>query len=341
MEQTLGKRIMLCRKAKGLTQDQLAEKLGVTAQAVSKWENNQSCPDITMLPKLADIFGITTDELLGRQSEHVHEAQVVTESMNEENDSNGVHIQNGKWEFHYDSGRRGAVFFALMVLSAGVLTMLSEVLGWEVSFWSILWPTALLIFGLQGLFPKFHFFSLGCALFGGYFLLDNLNLITLDLGDLVFPAIVVLFGLSLLADALRKPKKHRFHFTRGDKKQDGVPVQTCTTEDENFHCESAFCEGSQYIDLPRLSRGEINCSFGELTVDLSGCQEVSQDCHIEANCSFGELILQVPKRFLVRPEQSVAFASLEIEGHPDSQPQGTIRLDASISFGQITIQYIE
>ena len=65
MEQTLGKRIMHHRKRMGLTQDQLAEKLGVTAQAVSKWENDQSCPDITMLPKLADIFGISVDALLG------------------------------------------------------------------------------------------------------------------------------------------------------------------------------------------------------------------------------------------------------------------------------------
>ena len=64
MEQTLGKRIVDNRKRLKLTQDQLAEKLGVTAQAVSKWENDQSCPDITILPKLADIFGISTDELL-------------------------------------------------------------------------------------------------------------------------------------------------------------------------------------------------------------------------------------------------------------------------------------
>ena len=57
MEQTLGKRIMHHRKRMGLTQDQLAEKCGVTAQAVSKWENDQSCPDINMLPRLAELFG--------------------------------------------------------------------------------------------------------------------------------------------------------------------------------------------------------------------------------------------------------------------------------------------
>ena len=65
MEVTLGKRIAANRKRLGLTQDQLAEKLGITAQAVSKWENDLSCPDISILPKLADIFGISVSKLLG------------------------------------------------------------------------------------------------------------------------------------------------------------------------------------------------------------------------------------------------------------------------------------
>ena len=67
MEDTLGKRIAAHRRRLGLTQDRLAELLGVTAQAVSKWENDQSCPDISLLPKLSQVFGCTTDELLGIQ----------------------------------------------------------------------------------------------------------------------------------------------------------------------------------------------------------------------------------------------------------------------------------
>ena len=79
MEEALGKRIIANRKRLGMTQDKLAEQLGVTAQAVSKWENDQSCPDITMLPKLAEIFGISVDALLGiAPAEKVHEAEVVT-----------------------------------------------------------------------------------------------------------------------------------------------------------------------------------------------------------------------------------------------------------------------
>ena len=58
--------IVRYRKELGLTQEALAQKLGVTNQAVSKWESGQSCPDIALLPALADLFGITIDALFGR-----------------------------------------------------------------------------------------------------------------------------------------------------------------------------------------------------------------------------------------------------------------------------------
>lgn len=64
MEKTIGQKISMLRKDKGITQDGLAERLGVSPQAVSKWENDISCPDITLLPKLAQQLGITIDELL-------------------------------------------------------------------------------------------------------------------------------------------------------------------------------------------------------------------------------------------------------------------------------------
>lgn len=69
METTLGKRIAALRKQKELKQDDIAQLLEVSPQAVSKWENDQTCPDIGLLPKLAQILGVTTDELLsGKQA---------------------------------------------------------------------------------------------------------------------------------------------------------------------------------------------------------------------------------------------------------------------------------
>lgn len=71
MNETIGNRIQKIRKEKGLTQEDLAEKLGVSAQAVSKWENDASCPDISLLPQLCRILGITTDALLSGKTETV------------------------------------------------------------------------------------------------------------------------------------------------------------------------------------------------------------------------------------------------------------------------------
>lgn len=61
---TLGSRIAELRKKKGYTQEEFSQLLGVTAQAVSKWENDNSCPDIMLLPKIAKLLDTSTDELL-------------------------------------------------------------------------------------------------------------------------------------------------------------------------------------------------------------------------------------------------------------------------------------
>lgn len=335
MEQTLGKRIMHHRKRLGLTQDQLAEKLGVTAQAVSKWENDQSCPDISMLPLLAEIFGISTDSLLGRAKEEtVHQAQVVTDE--EAPEGNGIHVQNGNWEFKFDSGRRGALGIALLVLAVGAQLLIARFLQLDLGFWSVLWPTALVAFGLTGLTKKFSFFSLGSLLFGGYFLLEQWNLLPFNLsGNLVFPAILVIFGLSLLADALKKPSKPSFHFSHNGKQKDDYRISG-----DKFEYSANFGDAEQFVSLPCLSSGKISTSFGDYEVDLSGVKAVSDNCTVDASCSFGELTLLVPRRFQVRPASSTAFAEINISGHADPEPAGYIHLKASASFGEIEIRYI-
>lgn len=71
MNESIGNRIAKYRKAKGLTQEGLASQMGVSSQAVSKWETDASCPDISALPQLCRILGITTDELLTGKTEEV------------------------------------------------------------------------------------------------------------------------------------------------------------------------------------------------------------------------------------------------------------------------------
>lgn len=337
MEATLGKRIAAFRKKMGLTQDQLAEKLGLTAQAVSKWENDLSCPDITVLPKLADIFSVTTDTLLGRDTEMPVCETVVVEK--EETEQNGFSFENGKVNLHWEGAKLEGISLACWVILTGVLYLVTQLLHFDVSFWNILWPSFLLMFGLFGLYPKFSAFRLGCALVGGYFLVDKMHLLSINLDNGILIAVaVLLFGVSLLADALRKNKRTKhctnFHGKNGEFRHD------YTVNGNHFTYEACFGENTQPVHLEILQGGDISTSFGEYTVDLTGVEAVDRNCRIDASCSFGELTLLVPRRFSVIPDSSTSFAGFEIKGQSDATTQGVIYLDSSVSFGEVCVKYI-
>lgn len=337
MEQTLGKRIVYHRKRLKLTQDQLAERLGVTAQAVSKWENDQSCPDITTLPLLAEIFGVSIDSLLGKEPLPVP-APPAAEQPREGN----FQVKTGDWEFTYDSGRLGAVGLAVFVLLLGALLLAAKLLKWEVTFWELFWPTALIVGGVFGLLKKFSFLWLGGLLCGAYLLLSNLSLLPFTLDkDLILPALLVLLGLSLLTKALKRPKKPYFHFHHGkDKKDQQLPTHELELGDDRFSWSASFGESTQRIELQTLAFGEVNVNFGEYTLDLTGVEQVSPDCRVNCNGSFGELRVLVPSRFAVKHSSATAFASVGLHGHHQPEPEGTILLSADASFGEISIHYV-
>lgn len=67
MNLSIHQQIAFLRKQKNMTQESLAQALGVSNQAVSKWESGQCCPDISLLPELAALFAVSVDELLGRR----------------------------------------------------------------------------------------------------------------------------------------------------------------------------------------------------------------------------------------------------------------------------------
>lgn len=80
----LGENIRSLRTAKGITQEQFGYEMGVSAQAVSRWENGATYPDITMLPMIADFFNVTLDELMGRGQElETSEREAFFKSMRE------------------------------------------------------------------------------------------------------------------------------------------------------------------------------------------------------------------------------------------------------------------
>ena len=81
MKKTLGTIIAELRKQHGMTQLELAEKMGVTDKAVSKWERDLSCPDINSIPNLAEILGVSVEELMQVKKEAEAPVSKVAEIM--------------------------------------------------------------------------------------------------------------------------------------------------------------------------------------------------------------------------------------------------------------------
>ncbi len=84
----IGKNIYTLRKEKKITQAQLAEKLGVSEQAVSKWENGQCAPDVSLFPILADYFGVSIDRLFGYyMNSHEEEISAIIKAADDSMDT--------------------------------------------------------------------------------------------------------------------------------------------------------------------------------------------------------------------------------------------------------------
>ena len=291
-----------------------------------------------MLPRLAEIFGTTTDALLGiAREDSVREATVEPEPPEQ------IQFRKGNWEFKYENSRRGGIIFACFVLFVGILYLVSSILQWEIGLWDIIWPCALLFTGINGLYPKFSFVGLGLTLFGGYFLVNQFLPIQIQPDNGVIVAVVILLlGGAILMDALKKPKKPRYQFTihNDHGSSDKTPRNDFHIDGTTFRYDAAFGDHDQAVTMPLLSNGMVNTSFGDFELDLSGVTAVDQNCYIEANTSFGDLTILVPSKFQVRCSSSAAFADLEITGKPDTVPQGIIQLNANVSFGHITVEYV-
>ena len=99
MKNTFGSRLAKYRKEKGLTQEELAEQLHISPQAVSKWENDISTPDLDTIIKLSEIYGMSTDELLGKQKSEDVDPEIVDDDKKVKD---GIHIHNNKNNVHID-----------------------------------------------------------------------------------------------------------------------------------------------------------------------------------------------------------------------------------------------
>ena len=93
MQLDLGKKIRELRQRDGRTQETLAEAIGVTSQAVSRWEASGGYPDMEMIPSLANYFGVSIDELFGYNNERSKKTDELAEKIEHMNaQNNGANI---------------------------------------------------------------------------------------------------------------------------------------------------------------------------------------------------------------------------------------------------------
>ena len=332
---SMGKRIADLRKAKGMTQEQLAQRMGVTAQAVSKWENDLSCPDVTSLPQLAEVLDVTTDELLGKsplRSLAVEDAEPKAEKkMHMVN----VSLRMTQWE---------KIVFSLLLVGIGVVFLLNALhvitLGPGITLWSILWPFFLTCMGVMLCRKELNPLSLGLALFGLYMLLFNLKILPEQYRltwSMIWPVALILIGLTVLLGYLFPNRKGDgegiFHVEKGD------PVFDYAEEGGFVKIDAAFSSPSKKVTGDDPFRGaDIDMSFGNLIFDLTEAN-IENGATIDADVSFGTMTLRLPASVSVKAENSAAFGGFNC---PEGDPNAVIRINlkGDVSFGKIEVEYV-
>ncbi len=329
-KETMGKRISDLRKNKGMTQEQLAQRVGVTAQAVSKWENDLSCPDISILPQLAEALGVTTDELLGRAPLQ----EVKTEKRNDTKGHVSVKLKMSSVE---------KLVVALLLMGIGVIFLLNAfhviTLGEGITFWSVLWPFLVACIGIMACKSDLSPFTVGLFLFGVYMLLFNLGIIPTQYKltwAMAWPVALILIGLTILLKFLFPNWKRQGSLFEVDKSD---PVFECTDEGGFLRIDSDFSSQTKKLEPGTLFIGaKVDSSFGNLVLDLTEA-EIQNGALIEADVSFGALTIQLPASVGVKAQCDSSFGGCDCPaGDPNAPIQ--IELKGDVSFGKIEVKYL-
>lgn len=343
--QTMGKRIASLRKKKGLTQDQLAQRLGVTPQAVSKWENDLSCPDISILPELARELDISVDVLLGRkaQEEKKEAKQYIVISKETEGDEEENMNTKGKVYMRFNlHGKWGGILAALVLVGAGVLFLLQEMgvltLAQDISIWGVVWPLLVLIAGLSSVASECNPCTLGITAFGLYKFLYNLGLLPRAwqlTWSMAWPIIIIIIGLTILQSILLPKKPVKVKKGRGNKS--GRLVSTCEYREGLLHVECAFGDMHPAPTGPFIG-GDVEVDFGNCVLDLTQCESFAENSTLKADVNFGELTVIVPSCVKVIMASESSFGSCTQPSDP-GETTCTLLVKGDCSFGNLQVQY--
>lgn len=322
--QSLGKRIMSLRKAAGMTQEQLAEKLGVTPQAVSKWENEVSCPDISLLPTLASIFGVSTDSLLGRA----------------ELDTEAVRAAYAKEHNEEKREKSGGIWFGVMVALAGLAFLCAEFIEVPFKPWAVIWSAVILALGVLWIIRRFSFFALGVSLLGLYYLMVNLG-VTLPFTltwAIALPAFLILLGLTILWDNLFPRKHDDWKDYPGSDWAKKHAVTSFNDDGGHVDMRVSYAESNYTASSGVFRGGNVNVSFGHGILDLSSMKKVEDGAALNVDVSFGSAEIYLPA--CLRADLQMGHSVGDVETHGVCDPDAkSIRINGNVSMGSAEIYY--
>ena len=356
-KETLGKRIAMLRKEKGLTQEQLAEKVGVSAQAVSKWENDISCPDITILPLLGDILGVTVDELLGVKPIEPH---VIILDKDETPDEEKKSKKNFTFEWNRHNDRwhtiawcSGAILVCLFFLLHSVAGMFpySPFTGeafkeFTLNGWNYIWPLIVFTIGLMSVRDSI---TIGVTLlaFGGYEFVRRILIgyQIYALPQIPWYVIALVFAIiALLMTIIGRRhffcRKHKGERVSGIHHSDRAPTMEYSDDNNYMRADMSFGNGTVTYDRDVLAGGSIDSSFGDYTIDLTSVVTFAQDCLLKVDTSFGNVTILLPKDVNMVKSSDTSFAAFTVNGAPDADATQTIIIRADVSFGSIQVKYL-
>lgn len=351
MEQTnstMGKRIAALRKSCGLTQEQLAEKLGVSAQAVSKWENDVSCPDISLLPLLAATLGITVDELLGVKPIEPH-VVIVEKDKSSSKDGDGKKGDRDWTKYVNLSGKskRSAIFWGILwgiiLIGIGAVILLGQLdvitIG-TASFWGIMLALLIITAGAGWTINEPSPISVGVALYGIYLLFFNIGVISFELKwSMLWPVGLILIGLTCLQYILLYGRRRRIKLN-GVSHGDKTPSSEFNMDEGSVRWEASFGSETRAFPANECFKGaKIEANFGDYGFDLRDCVSFENNAVLDLEVNFGNFTLYMPKNVKLVKSVDNSFAACVEDGSACDNPDYTLILKSDVNFGSMKIKY--
>lgn len=335
--ESIGKRIRRLRKEAGMTQEELAQAVGVSPQAVSKWENEYTCPDISILPVLAEVFGISTDELLGKEPGATATAEV-TERTEAKEYTQKKKKKTRKYRLGFDFGgvSLGKIWGGIFIIVIGAMLILknaTNIIPW--GFWDIVWPSSIICFGMMGICEHPKAFNISVTAFGVYLLLCNIDVIPENFSGkwFIIGVFFIAWGLSAVFSKGLKIRKIRINRGKGAARE-------LRCENGYIHYDGSFSSDHVIFDGNVLHGGSVDTMFGSFIIDFSDIAMVGEGASLSTDIAFASLTLLIPRTVRVTETRDTAFGSVNIKGRPYDDAPYCLNITSDVSFGSLDIKYV-